>query len=63
MMPWLVDTLNIGAVVFIKYCNSTLNLGRGSALTERGQVEMDALFMEGDTINSGDMTILPRKCR
>jgi hypothetical protein len=30
-----------------------LNLGRGSVLTERGEVEMDALIMEGDTLNSG----------
>ena len=28
-------------------------LGRGSVLTEKGEVEMDAMMMEGDRLNSG----------
>jgi beta-aspartyl-peptidase (threonine type) len=27
--------------------------GRGSVLTEKGEVEMDAMIMDGDALNSG----------
>ena len=37
--------------------SEVLNAGRGSYLTEEGTVELDAMIMDGQTLNTGKLII------
>jgi len=39
-----------------------LNAGRGSCLTEEGTVELDAMIMDGQTLNTGKLMYFTSKC-
>jgi len=38
--------------------SEVLNAGRGSYLTEEGTVELDAMIMNGQTLNTGKLIVL-----
>jgi len=38
--------------------SEVLNAGRGSHLTEEGTVELDAMIMNGQTLNTGKLIVL-----
>src|SRR4051812_6221395 len=48
----------VEAAVNILENNPFFNAGRGSALNEKGEVEMDSAIMDGKTLKSGAVAIL-----
>ena len=46
----------VQAAVRVMEDDEAFNAGRGSVLTERGSIEMDAIIMEGATLKTGTLT-------
>ena len=46
----------VQAAVRVMEDDEAFNAGRGSVLTERGTIEMDAIIMEGATLKTGTLT-------
>ncbi len=52
----------VEAAVVVLEDNETFNAGRGSCLTADGRVQMDALIMDGATLDAGAVACVERLC-